>query len=153
MMGIQGIVLVVGLGLGSMFCEDSKVISKTKAGEQVGEVVKISADSVTVKISENVGAGGKGKPPKTEMKEYTFPIDDKAKVKYVAVSGGPAAKEAPPKIEEIPAGEKVNLHFVNVKAKNSDNKIETTRTVSQIDMHPPKPAKKDDAAKKDDKSK
>ena len=148
MVGIHEIALVLGLGLSPMPCDDAKTstfISKVAAGDKVGEIVKISADSVTIKSQEVVGSGGKGKPPKTEMKEHTYPIEEKAKVHYL-----PASNLTLPKIEEVPVGEKVDLHFVNVKSKTADNKIEYTLTVSKIDVHPPKASAKKDDAKKDD---
>ncbi|QVL32605.1 hypothetical protein KIH39_01425 [Telmatocola sphagniphila] len=132
--------LLIGLfsAIGFVHAEE-KVLSKTPAGERAGEIVKISADSVTLKVQEVVPVvSGRHYSTKSQSKEYTYAIDVKAKVKFV-----PAKKETPPKVEEIAKGEKVVLHLSAVKTRGEDNKVNTSTLVTIIEIYPNPKDKKD----------
>jgi hypothetical protein len=141
-------VLTLGI-VGNAWCDDDKtttppkVISKTTIGTKLGEVAKISTDSVTLKIHEQSGTTGSGKSarPKMETKEHTYPIDEKTKVKFNRVKDGDP-KELTPKIDEIPVGDKITVTLSLVKSKGSDNKITEETVVTAIEVTQ-KPKKKD----------
>jgi len=111
------------------------------AGETQGQVVKISSNSITIKVSQRVQSGtprhtvrgpnGSRRTvstPKytTKQVDTTFLLTDNVKVR------APGNKQAG--VTDIKAGETVHLYLADVQSGVTGKKLETHREVNRIDI-------------------